>query len=200
MSNTQPAFTASDGMKVIESMIAQAKNRFSENGFLYLLWGWTVFVCSLGQFVLERAGYQQHYYVWGLTWLAVIIQFVYLARQKKVVRVKTYTDDVIKYVWIVFVVLMAWVGFLLGHILEPAQLVYVNVFILVLYGMPTVLSGVLLRFKPLVIGGVICWLLVLISLFIPVVYYPLLITLAVAAAWIIPGYLLRARYKKSHAN
>jgi hypothetical protein len=66
---------------------------------------------------------------------------------------------------------------------------------LVLYGMPTFLSGVLLRFKPLKVGGLVCWLLAIASAYVSNDNQLLLLALAVIAAWITPGYLLRAKYK-----
>jgi hypothetical protein len=35
-------FSPQESLQLIESMIDQAKSRFSENGHLYLLWGWIV--------------------------------------------------------------------------------------------------------------------------------------------------------------
>jgi hypothetical protein len=68
---------------------------------------------------------------------------------------------------------------------------------LILYGMPTFLSGVILKFKPLMVGAVCCWTLAIISPFINVQYQLLLIAGAVIAAWIIPGYLLKRKFKKN---
>ena len=65
-------------------MINTAKGRFSENGHLYLLWGWTIFVCSIAQFILiNYVKFEQHYLVWLSTWLVFIYQAIYLSRQKK---------------------------------------------------------------------------------------------------------------------
>jgi hypothetical protein len=69
---------------------------------------------------------------------------------------------------------------------------------LVLYGIPTFLSGVILKFKPLSTGGFICWFLAVAAMFIPYEYQLLLLALAVACAWIIPGYLLRSKFKKEN--
>jgi hypothetical protein len=44
-------FNPQQSLALIESMINKAKNRFSENGHLYLLWGWTVLLCSIIHFV-----------------------------------------------------------------------------------------------------------------------------------------------------
>jgi hypothetical protein len=64
--------------------------------------------------------------------------------------------------------------------------------------MPTFLSGIILKFKPLVIGGISCWLLAVVSVFIPMEYQLLCIAAAVIFAWIIPGYLLKANFKREN--
>ncbi|MEJ7671852.1 MAG: hypothetical protein WKF59_03890 [Chitinophagaceae bacterium] len=55
-----------------------------------------------------------------------------------------------------------------------------------------------LRFKPLKIGGIICWLLAIGAMFTTYQYQLLLLALAVIAAWIIPGFILRAKYNKEN--
>ena len=35
-------FSPQQSLNLIESMINKARNRFSENGHLYLLWGWVI--------------------------------------------------------------------------------------------------------------------------------------------------------------
>jgi hypothetical protein len=67
---------------------------------------------------------------------------------------------------------------------------------LALYGMPTFLSGVILRFRPLMIGAVVCWLLAIISVAVVSLFQPLFLIPAVVAAWIIPGYLLKKKYEQ----
>ncbi|MBC7589237.1 MAG: hypothetical protein H7178_12855, partial [Chitinophagaceae bacterium] len=99
----QPA----ESLALIESMINKAKNRFSENGQLYLLWGWTVFFCSLFHFIGIKFSLLPHpEMVWMLTWAAVIYQIIFLSKQKKKEKMKTYTDEVEAYVWIAFSVVM----------------------------------------------------------------------------------------------
>lgn len=195
---TEERFSPEQSLELISSMINKAKGRFSENGHLYLLWGWAVFICSIVQFILiSFTDTEQHYMVWISMWLVLIYQMIYLSRQKKKEKVRTYTDDIMAVVWITFVVLMLLFGFLFGSILGPEYYRFINPGFLALYGMPTVLSGSILRFRPLIAGGIGCWLLAILSAFISYEYQLLLLSTAVAIAWIIPGYLLRIRYKKS---
>jgi hypothetical protein len=62
--------------------------------------------------------------------------------------------------------------------------------------MPTFLSGILLRFRPLVIGGIGCWVLSVLAGYIDYDYQLLLLAAAMIIAWIIPGYILRYRYQQ----
>lgn len=191
--------TRQQSLAIIESMISKAKNQFSENGFMYLLWGWVILFCSLSHFVLLHfVHYPKHYLIWLLTWPTVIVQMVYLYRQRKKRAVKTYTEDIIGWVWMSFVVLMFLMGVVTGRALGDKSYTVINVCFLALYGMPTFLSGIILRFRPLVIGGICCWVLSILATFVAYDYQLLLLAAAVIIAWIVPGYLLRNRYNKEN--
>jgi hypothetical protein len=197
---TDNDFSPQQSLAVIQSMIGTARNQFSESGHLYLLWGWVVFVCSLAQFILLKyVRYEYHYMVWMATWGAFIYQFIYLARHKRKVKVKTYADRLIGYVWMTFVILMFLFGFILGREMGDNYYKMVSPGFLALYGMPTFLSGIILGFRPLMIGGVCCWGLSILANYIPHDYQLLLLAAAMIVAWIIPGYLLRMKYKKENA-
>ena len=190
-------FSPEQSLQVIQSMIEKAKNQFSENGHLYLLWGWVVFICSVAQFVLLKiVHYEKHYLVWIACWLAVIYQFIYLRKKHKLVKVKTYADHIIAYVWITFFILMILAGFLMGQTAGSEYYKYISPAFLALYGMPTFLSGILLRFRPLVIGGIGCWVLSVLTRYIDYDYQLLMLAIAMVIAWIIPGYILRINYQK----
>lgn len=186
-------FSPKDSLQLIDSMISQAKNRFTENGFLYLLWGWVVFVCAIFHFTAVKLNlFKKPELVWMITWGVVIFQIIYLARVKKNEKVKTYSDGIIDAIWICFGICM----FVLVIVLGRFNLwVYINSLVLLLYGIPTFLSGFVMRFTPLKLGGISCWLLAIASTFTEPVYYLLMIALAVLIAWIIPGYLLRKKFK-----
>jgi hypothetical protein len=185
-------FSPHEGLHLIESMINKARNRFSENGHLYLLWGWIVFICGVVSFI--SLWYFKDYRlfpVWFLTWLAVIYQFIYLARKKKSASVRTYTDEISSNVWIM-------AGLLTVILAKTNNQQLFNTVILVLYGLPTFLSGEIMKFFPLKIGAIVCWVLSVVSIYIPYEFSFLLISMSVVTAWIVPGYLLRSRYKNQN--
>lgn len=187
-----------ESFAIIESMIKKAKNQFSESGHLYLLWGWAVFICSLAQFILMNfLHFEQHYIVWFSMWLVLIYQIIYLRKVRRQKRVRTYTDEIIGFVWIAFFILMLLFGFLFGKLFDPNKYyAVIDPAFLALYGMPTFLSGIILKFRPLILGGICCWLLSILATFISPQYHLLLLPLAMIIAWITPGYMLRKKYKQ----
>ena len=84
LENSEQQFSPEQSLTIIQSMIETAKNEFSENGHLYLLWGWVVFICSIAEFILLAIfKYEHHYIVWMLTWVAFIYQIIYLVKEKR---------------------------------------------------------------------------------------------------------------------
>ena len=190
-------FDPKQSLLLIESMINRAKDKFAEDGSMYLLWGWVVFVCSLTQFVLMHFfKYPYHYVVWFASWIIVIYQLVYIRKKIKRRRVRTYTGYILGYVWLTFVIVIFLLAFLIGRLTEGDYYIHISPILLTIYGIPIFLSGIILRFKPLIIGGIGCWILSIAAMLIDNYDYQfLLIPLAMIIAWIIPGYLLRAKYK-----
>lgn len=197
MQDNNSAMSPAANLQLIESMINRAKDKFSENGHLYLLWGWTVLICSIGHFILLQFGfYRNSSIIWMLTWVVVIYQMIYLARKKRNEKVKTYTDDIVSYVWLAFIVAMALMAFVVVRAEGKDYYKLINPLFLILYGIPTFLSGIILRFKPLKIGGISCWLLAVIATFVSYDFQLLFLSAATVIAWIIPGYALQSKYKK----
>ena len=188
--------TEKESMELITSMINKAKSRFHESGFLYLLWGWVVLICCTVQF---SAAYffniQNAYYIWYITWLVLVYQIFFLRKKRKMRTHATYTEDINRYVWIVFGICEMLLVFIL---LLFKKYEVINPVVIVLYGMPIFLSGIILKFKPLILGAVGCWILAIASPFINAEFHLLLIAGAVIAAWIIPGYLLKQKFKKEN--
>jgi len=192
----QENFSPQESLQLIDNMINKAKNRFTENGFLYLLWGWLILISSVGHFVLLKLQLFKHpELIWTSCWLAIIVQIVFLVRKKKKEKVKTYSDEIIDNIWICFGICML----VLSIIVSRNNIwMYMYPIILMLYGIPTFLSGVVMQFRPLKIGGISCWALAVLSTFFLPIYYLLLLAAAVLIAWIIPGYLLRQKFKNQN--
>lgn len=189
-------FSPKDSLQLIDNMINQAKNRFTENGFLYLLWGWVIFSCSLFHFAAIKLSLFKHpEWVWTITWVVVIFQVIYIVKAKRKEKVKTYSDGIIDAIWVCFGICMLVLAIVIGRF---NLWIYMNSLVLLFYGIPTFLSGFVMRFTPLKLGGIACWLLAIASTFVAQVYYLIFLALAVLIAWIVPGYLLRKKYNQQN--
>ena len=69
-----------------------------------------------------------------------------------------------------------------------------------LFGLPTFITGGILKFKPLIAGGIICWILSIISIFSNNATDMLLMAACGLFAWVIPGVILWNRYKKQQLS
>jgi len=190
-------FDPKQSLQLIESMINRAKDKFAEDGSLYLLWGWLVFACSLVQFaLLHFFKYPYHYLIWIVVWVVAIYQVVYIRRRNEHRTVRTYTGHILGYVWLTFVIVIFLLAFLMGQLTTNEFYAHINPVLLAVYGMPIFLSGIILRFKPLIVGGIGCWILSVTAMLVSSYDYQfLMIPVAMVIAWIIPGYLLRAKYR-----
>jgi hypothetical protein len=196
MESNEMQMTEKESLQLITSMINKARNRFNETGALYLLYGWVILICCLVQFVALYFFKNHHvYYIWYFTWAAVIYQVVYLRKKRATDKTRTYTGEIIGFVWLVFIICISLLIFLQIYLKSP---VTINPSILIMYGMPTFLSGVILKSNALKRGGVCCWLLAVLSMFIAYEFQLLLIALAVILAWIVPGYLFKRKFKKEN--
>jgi hypothetical protein len=186
-----------ESLALISSMVNKAKNTFSETGKLYIIWGWLIFLCCLVQFLALKIFDKNISYIWFSTWVLLIYQIFFLRKKRKLRKVRTYTEEINGFVWLVFFICLLILAFI-GIQFEQYQMI--DPMILVLYGMPTFLSGIILKFRPLIVGGIICWLLAILSTFVNINFQLLLVAAGVAAGWIIPGYILKSRFKKNIAN
>lgn len=189
-------FSPQQSLQLIESMINRAKDKYAEDGSMYLAWGWLVFCCSILQFILLHVfQYSKHYIVWLATIPLFIYQAFYVRKKHRQQKVITYTDAIIGYVWITFAVVIFLLCFLVGMLTTGEYFTHIVHILLAVYGMPIFLTGIIVKFKPLIYGGIACWVLCILSTFIKVYDYQFLcVPAAMLVAWIIPGYMLRAKY------
>jgi hypothetical protein len=194
--NEEKIMTEKESMELITSMINKAKSRFHESGFLYLLWGWVVLICCIVQFSAAHFfNVQNAYQIWYITWLVLIYQIFFLRKKRKLRTLITYTEDINRYVWIVFGICEILLVFIL---LLFKKYEVINPVVIVLYGMPIFLSGIILKFKPLLMGGISCWVISGISPFVNIEFQLVLTAAAIICGWIVPGYMLRQKFKKEN--
>ena len=73
-------------------------------------------------------------------------------------------------------------------------------FFIILYALGTFVSGTILKFRPLIIGGLIAWVLAIVAVFLEYDYQILMAAAAIPISYIIPAYLIQGRRKKLTGN
>ncbi len=107
---------------------------------------------------------------------------------------KSFLDDALTYLWmaiaISFIVLVV-INMIAGNAWQTAFTYYI-----LLYAIGTFVSGSLLRFKPLVVGGLFNFVLCAVSVKFLYDDQLLIGSLAILTSYIIPGHMMRWKYQK----
>lgn len=181
-----------ESFEIIQSMIDKAKNSVADNSYLFLLWGWLVFIACIAQFTLKVFfNYTHHYYPWAILIIALGISI--FRDRKNTVRSgpKTYVDYSIEILWMA--VISSYALFTLIFFRVGWEHCYT--FYIFLMSIGCFLTGKLLSFYPLVMSAAISGGLALLTTFISYDYDILLCGLAILISYIIPGYLLRLQFR-----
>ncbi len=187
MENEEKLMTGEESLRVITTMINKTRVSITQSSFHLLFWGWLIFACSLSEFILAKfVGYTNSWYVWLFVIPGVFVSMLYGFTKGRKASVHTYAEGI--YVWV-------WMAFLIASIVlfivHSSQIESISKYILLLAAMPTFISGIVLKFKPLIWGGVSMWVLALAAHFGGEIVSGLAMPAAMIVGYIVPGYLLR---------
>jgi hypothetical protein len=218
MNTTEQQMTEKESLALIAQMIGRAKNAYHDTGVSAMMWGAVIAVCALVKCAELHFDFRLPFDIFLLTFAAIIPQIIIGMREKKMRRARTYEDITMGYVWWTFGISIFLLS-LITNIMFPGmqrlaadyrQLSgnapafklseYTSSLFLLLYGMPTFITGGIMKFKPMLLGGILCWVCCVAALFTPVKIDLLLTASAAFCAWFIPGVIMQKdhlRAKKS---
>jgi Flp pilus assembly protein TadB len=193
MQFSEKEFSASESLHLITQMIETTKNSISDRSHYFLLWGWAVVIGCLTQYFLKVIlNYPQHYYAWFVTPVAIVLHFMFIYRDNRKERVKTFINEATRYLWTA-----VGLSFLaLAFVFSKIGWVNCYPFYILLYALGTYVSGSLIKFKPMVFGALLCFALVIVCVYLPYDFQILITAFAIIVSYIIPGYMLRSQYKQ----
>lgn len=180
--------TARESLDLIAAMIQQAKGNLRRNNFFFLFWGWVIVLADVGMYALQQIGYEHPYAIWLITIPAWIFTFYKVHTRQKVERTTGHFDRISGYLWLSYGIttfILVFFGFKINWQINPI--------IIILSAIPTIVSGVILNFNPLIIGGITFWISGIISFLVPMEYQPLVGAAAIVCGYLVPGYLLKNR-------
>jgi len=189
MKTTENNLSSLESIRIITEMISRTKATIRQGSFHLLFWGWLIVFCSLAEFFLYRFSAWEHpYYIWFLTIPGVFVSLIYGFTKGRKSRFRTYADRLYMWTWMAFLFTAITLFVLLSGKMQN-----VIPFILMLAGLPTFLSGIIVRFRPLITGGVIFWVMAIVSNYTGIMFEPLIMALAVISGYLIPGYLIKRK-------
>lgn len=194
MDNNENEFSPDDSLQLIRSMIDSAKLSISDNSHYYLLWGYSIMVACILQYVFAAViNYPHPYYAWIATPVALVIHCIFLIRDKHVKRVKTFVNEATSYVGTVLLLS----SFTFPFVFSKIGWQHCYPFYILLFSIGTYITGSLMKFVPLRTGGLACMVLVAITPYFSYNLQILIMAFAILISYIIPGHLLQRQYKKS---
>lgn len=190
--------TPEESLLLISKTIEETKERFKENGHLFILWGTLTFVVFLSQYILD---YLELYKKFDIIWTCALFPlggiYTYLYVRKKIKEVDRQANLLsysLKHIyWIIGLNFMA-MGLLFSKELGNAD----GPVFIILFAIMILVSGLSIKFKPLIISGVIVNLIGLSCFILDRKYYGLGMMLGALIGFVIPGILLNKAYKKDN--
>ena len=184
--------TSQESLELIARMISRAKDDYRETGISALLWGSVITFCSLVTFFNFYWRQEWLGYIWLLTLAAVIPQIIIARQERRQRKARGHHDNFMGGIWLSFAIsifLLSWFDNRYG--LNMGASIY-----MILYGIPTFTTGYARKFTPMILGGIACWVLAVVSGFLAFPYTMLCMAAAAQLAWFIPGLILRKCYLK----
>ena len=195
-----------ESLEIITRMIQNTQRKLELGaGAPMLIWGYATIITAITVWVaLALTSNYNSQYLWFL--IPVIGVTGMLMQKKQPEGVRTYIDKIITYVWMV----LGITGFLLSLVSLITWKIPILFIIIIIMGMGSVLTGLVVEFKPMVIGGII-------GLIVSIPHYllsgydivmsdikissydmrTLTFILAFVAMYIIPGHILNHKAKKA---
>jgi hypothetical protein len=190
MDTAEKKLTPSDSLKLITEVISKTRDSIKSQSFCFLLWGWLITAASILFYVLHQfTDFKWFFLPFPLLVIpGIIITLIYYHRNSHLPE--TYLTGFLKQLWLVLAI-----SFIIVVLISLLEEYPPFMFTLVIGGIGTLVSGLVMQFKPLIIGGALFLLIAVGSVFANDGVKPLLQGIAVTTGYLIPGYLLK--YSKS---
>ncbi len=177
-----------ESLDIISDAIQKTKQNIKEQSFYYLLWGWFALIAAIMNYlILNFTTFKYDFLPWAILMpLGGIFSMIYSIKYRTRISYETYLDEFLKYFWIVL-----GVSFIFAVFISLITKVNPTIFVLLLAGIGTLTSGLIMKFKPLIWGGILFFVFSLTSIFVDDSLKLLIFAIAIIAGYLIPAYILK---------
>lgn len=189
--------TPEESFNIINKAIANFKLNYKETAKVFLLWGWVLTLASLSSFIILKILYNREAFElmglfsignWAVFILIGFIIMLFMDRKiNKNKKVFSYLDSYFKNLWTVTAASFFIATFLCIKMeINPPSIM------LLIAGLATTTSGLLIKFRPLIIGGMSFFIFSIAATFVSNEYLSIIVCAAIICGYLIPGYFLKS--------
>lgn len=154
MENKQ--FTTQESLALITKMIDNTRRNFnSKGGQTMMLWGYTTIAVSLAVYLCVKLTHNPMFFWlwWALPVIGITLTLI--AKPKRNAGVKTYMDRMVDYIWLVFSIACGAtvIIYSVGPLFTGKEWFNVLLVVGIIMSMSVTLTGLFVKFRPLVIAG-----------------------------------------------
>jgi hypothetical protein len=177
-----------ESLDIISDAIQKTKENIKEQSFYYLLWGWLASIAAIMNYIiLNFTNFVHHWLPWAILMpLGGIVAMVYSIKNNNKKSYETYLDVFLKYLWI-----SIGVSFILAVFMSLILNISPAIIVLLLAGIGTLISGLVMKFKPLILGGILFFVFSLTSVFVDDSFKLLIFAIAITIGYLTPAYILK---------
>ena len=178
--------TTQQSLEIITKMIRQAHGSIKRNSVYLILWGLVITIANVGMFVLMWMSYPRPYLIWLITVPAWILTIYFSYRHGKNSVASSHFDRINACLWYCYGVIIFTIivfGVKINYQLNPV--------ILLMSAIPAFVSGIIIKFRPLTIGGILFWIFGIVCFLVDGPWQYLVGAIAVTAGHLVPGLMLR---------
>lgn len=195
MENKKATLSSEKSLEIITEMINRTKMNIRHGAFHLLFWGWLIAILSLSEYILDMFTEFEHpWWVWAMTIPGIFVSFIYGYRRGSRQSVQTYTERIYKWIWFAFLGSLITLFVFMG---VEGMMHKVGPFILLFAAFAVFLSGIVIKFRPLIFGAISIWALAVAGFFAGPAIAPLAVPAAVIAGYLVPGYMLKKTESKN---
>jgi hypothetical protein len=191
MTTEEEYLTPGEGLQLITDAIRRTKENIREISFPFLLWGWLIAIASFSFFLLHQYTSFEYYFLpFPILAIVGVITTIIYYNKKVLSTTMSYLGFFLYKMWLVL-----GISFFAVVFINVSQNRVPFTYTLIIAAIGTLASGLVLRFNPLIIGGILFFVAAIASIYVGDDYKVLLHGVSIVFGYLIPGYLLKLSSK-----
>jgi hypothetical protein len=177
-------------------MIYEAKGYFHESGLSAIIYGISILICTVLAYFFEKGSIHFPFHPFFLMTPVFFVQGWVQYKEEKKKKVKTFTDEAVDNIWTGY--FLAVIATLCGNFVNAGYIIVTMILFITAFAV--FITGLITKFRYNIFCGIVCFLIAIVSFFIQSVNIYLLLATDAVIVWLIPGFILRAHFKKQNHN